>query len=107
MEFFTVEGLAMKQVELVRQCVGNELRNSLNRVRLFLGRTEDNLEAIDRLAYPSKDFTELLSTLIEMTMEHCGHTTELSDGNRFSKARRIANKLSRSPSILRSAAEIE
>ena len=84
--------MALNKTTMVRDYCAKLLRNDLNRLRVWLSMT-DNQEAVNALQYPSPQFTEVQTALLDVLMEHLGAqpANETVD-RRWSKNRRSAMK---------------
>lgn len=84
--------MALNRTTMVRDYCAKLLRNDLNRLRVWLSMT-DNQEAVNALQYPSPQFTEVQTALLDVLMEHLGAqpANETVD-RRWSKNRRSAMK---------------
>lgn len=84
--------MALNRTRMVRDYCAKLLRNDLNRLRVWLSMT-DNQEAVNALQYPSPQFTEVQTALLDVLMEHLGAqpANETVD-RRWSKNRRSAMK---------------
>lgn len=84
--------MALNRTMMVRDYCAKLLRNDLNRLRVWLSMT-DNQEAVNALQYPSPQFTEVQTALLDVLMEHLGAppANEAVD-RRWSKNRRSAMK---------------
>lgn len=85
----------MKNVEMVRELVKRTMDFSVKRFRIQISTLDGNATEVDLLR---QTHTELMAKIIEIVMEHLGHSTkirgEAPDGYAaMSKARRVAAKV--------------
>lgn len=77
----------MKNVEMVRKRLVTGYTNELIRFRSWLSSVEGNAELIDKLRGEGAD--QLLGDLVELTMAHLGHATEVPSNSPMSQVRKV------------------
>lgn len=84
--------MAIQNVTLVRSKATNELIRAVQRFRIWLSCVDGNGEAVDSLKGGKE--AELIGTMVELTLEHCGHATEVTSDQKDARsyARRAVNK---------------
>lgn len=77
----------MKNVEMVRKRLVAGYGNEIIRFRSWLSSVEGNAELVDLLR--GEDGDRLLADLVELTMAHLGHATDVPSNSPMSQVRKV------------------
>lgn len=76
----------LQQIEMVRGRLIRAFTNEIIKFRSWLSATEGNAELLERLRGQPGD--ELAADLVELTLQHLGHTTEVPSNSPASQTRK-------------------